>query len=256
MRNMRSQELTRLSAMSCSMLICSLYMVGSYQVQLYSSRYSICSRAVINSPIMNLIRSSGDYAMRSSALSMSVMASGAYTNLRNPISLTNDEGVLKEILLSGEGGKVIEVGDIVAAEYSAATVGETKLVFAKGDKEQFIVKDGSTIKGWDIAVTSMKVGEKARFLLSPEYAYGEKGVGNIIPPKSSVEIEIKVLAWLGNQLRPESLFQKDLDIDPFISSTPESIQRDYEDMQVGGSARSRSIDCIILHLSTHLPISL
>ena len=239
MRNMRSQELIRLSAMCCSMLICSLYMVGSYQVQLCPSRYSIRSRAVINSLTTNLIRSSGDYAMRSSALSMSVMASGVYTNLRNPISLTNDEGVLKEILLSGEGGKVIEVGDIVAAEYCAATVGEEKLVFAKGDKEQFIVKDGSTIKGWDIAVTSMKVGEKARFLLSPEYAYGEKGVGNIIPPKSSVEIEIKVLAWLGNQLRPESLFQKDLDIDPFISSTPESIQRDYEDMQVGASARSK-----------------
>jgi len=162
---------------------------------------------------------------------MSVMASSVYSDLKNTIALTNDDGVLKEVLLSGEGGKVVEVGDIVAAEYYAA-VGESKLVFAKGEKEQFIVKDGSTIKGWDIAVTSMKVGEKSRFVLRPEYAYGEKGVGNIIPPNSSVEIEIKVLAWLGNQLRPESLFQKDLDIDPFISSTPESIQRDYEDMQL------------------------
>ena len=43
---------------------------------------------------------------------------------------------------------------------------------------------------------------------------------------------MKVLAWLGNQLRPESLFQKDLDIDPFIASTPEAIQAEYEDMQV------------------------
>lgn len=43
---------------------------------------------------------------------------------------------------------------------------------------------------------------------------------------------MKVLAWLGNQLRPESLFSKDLDIDPFIASTPEAIQADYEDMQV------------------------
>lgn len=238
--NMRSQESTRLSAVCCSILICTLSMVGSYQVQLLPSRHSIHSRAVINSPTINMIRSSCDYAVRSSALSMSVMASGAYTNLKNPIALTSDDGVLKEIMISGEGGKVIEVGDIVAAEYSAATIGETKLVFAKGDKEQFIVKDGSTIKGWDIAVTSMKVGEKARFLLRPEYAYGEKGVGDIIPPKSSVEIEIKVLAWLGNQLRPESLFQKDLDIDPFISSTPESIQRDYEDMQVGGGESAHS----------------
>lgn len=49
---------------------------------------------------------------------------------------------------------------------------------------------------------------------------------------ADLEIDMKVLAWLGNQLRPESLFQKDLDIDPFIASTPEAIQAEYEDMQV------------------------
>lgn len=41
-----------------------------------------------------------------------------------------------------------------------------------------------------------------------------------------------MLAWLGNQLRPESLFQKDLDIDPFIASTPEAIQADFERNQL------------------------
>ena len=54
----------------------------------------------------------------------------------------------------------------------------------------------------------------------------------IIWKGADLEIELKVLAWLGNQLRPESLFQKDLDIDPFIASTPEAIQAEYEDMQV------------------------
>ena len=29
----------------------------------------------------------------------------------------------------------------------------------------------------------------------------------------------------------ESLFQKDLDIDPFIASSPEEIQAEYDDMQ-------------------------
>ena len=51
-------------------------------------------------------------------------------------------------------------------------------------------------------------------------------------PGADLEIEMKILAWLGNQLRPESLFKKDLDIDPFIASTPEAIQAEYEDMQV------------------------
>ena len=54
----------------------------------------------------------------------------------------------------------------------------------------------------------------------------------MIPPNSDVEINIRVLAWLGNQLNPESLFSKDLDIDPFVASTPEAIQADFDNRQV------------------------
>jgi len=145
------------------------------------------------------------------------------------VSLTEDNGVRKEVINSGSGKK-IETGDILAVEYVAMLL-DTKEVFARGDKEQFIVTDGSLIKGWDIAVTSMKIGEKARFIINSDYAYGGKGVDPVIPANSNIEIQIKVLAWLGNQLVPESLFQKDLDIDPFIASTPESIQAEYEEMQ-------------------------
>jgi hypothetical protein len=56
-------------------------------------------------------------------------------------------------------------------------------------------------------------------------------VSPVIAPNSDIEVDIKVLAWLGNQMRPESLFQKDLDIDPFIASSPETIQREYDEMQ-------------------------
>jgi len=145
------------------------------------------------------------------------------------VALTKDGKVVKTVLTPGQG-KRIEVGDILAVEFSASFKGATR-PFAKGDKEQFIVKDGSLIKGWDVGVTSMSVGEKASISCSSEYAYGPQGVKNVVPPNADVELEIKVLAWLGNQLRPESLFQKDLDIDPFIASTPESIAAEYEEMQ-------------------------
>jgi FKBP-type peptidyl-prolyl cis-trans isomerase len=137
---------------------------------------------------------------------------------------------VKEVIAKGTG-KGIEAGDILAGEYVAYVRGAEK-PFAKGDREKFIVKDGSLIKGWDIAVSSMKIGEKARFRCTPEYAWGKDGVAPVIPPNAEIEVELKVLAWLGNQLQPESLFQKDLDIDPFIASTPESIQAEYDDMQV------------------------
>ena len=145
------------------------------------------------------------------------------------IDLTSDRGVLKKVIQIGQG-RSIEAGDIVAVAYTASVKGSSK-PFAKGEKEQFIVKDGSMIKGIDVAISSMVVGERASFSCSPKFAYGNKGVGSIIPPDAELELDFKILAWLGNQLRPESLFQKDLDIDPFIASTPESIQKEYDDMQ-------------------------
>lgn len=145
------------------------------------------------------------------------------------VSLTSDNGVTKEQIGSGKG-KAIEPGDILAIEYKATVRGQDK-PFAKAFQEKVIFQDGTMVKGWDIAVGSMTVGEKASFTLNSKYAYGEKGVGSIIPPGSDIDIDLKVLAWLGNQLRPESLFQKDLDVDPFIASTPETIRAEYEDMQ-------------------------
>ena len=150
--------------------------------------------------------------------------------MSSTVALTKDNGVVKEVVVPGQGQR-IEAGDILAIEYKASVKGSNGGPFAKGDKEQFIVKDGSLIKGWDIAVESMRVGEKAVIQCAAPYAYGSRGVSSVIPPNADLELEIKVLAWLGNQLRPESLFQKDLDIDPFVASTPEAIQAEYEDMQ-------------------------
>jgi hypothetical protein len=66
------------------------------------------------------------------------------------------------------------------------------------------------IKGWDLGVSSMRVGERALIKCSPAYAYGTNGVRTVIPPNAAIELDVKLVAWLGNQLRPETLFQKDL----------------------------------------------
>jgi hypothetical protein len=151
------------------------------------------------------------------------------SRIQATVSLTDDGGVTKNLITPGKG-RAIEAGDILAIEYTARVKG-TEKPFARADQEKLIAKDGSMIKGWDLALGSMTIGEKAVYSCSSPYAYGSKGVGSIIPANSDIEIEMRVLAWLGNQLRPESLFQKDLDVDPFIASTPESIRAEYEDMQ-------------------------
>lgn len=66
------------------------------------------------------------------------------------------------------------------------------------------------IKGWDIGVGSMRVGERAVLKCTADYAYGPNGIQAVIPPHATVDLDVKIVAWLGNQLRPETLFQKDL----------------------------------------------
>jgi len=45
----------------------------------------------------------------------------------------------------------------------------------KREPFEFELGSGQVIKGWDIGVKSMKLGEKADLILKSEYGYGENG---------------------------------------------------------------------------------
>ena len=58
---------------------------------------------------------------------------------------------------------------------------------------EFTTSDGRMIKGFDVTVQDMKVGEKRTVILPPEYAYGDRGAGDVIPPKTYLVFEIELL---------------------------------------------------------------
>ena len=149
------------------------------------------------------------------------------------IDLNGDGSIIKTIIESSKKSSPqgLVTGDIVAIEYTTY-INDSGKILAKSSQEQLVVNDGSMIKGWDIAINSMKVGEKAEYIINSEFAYGNIGINNVVLPNSDIKLVIKILAWLGNSLTPESLFSKDLDIDPFVSSTPEAIQADYDEMSL------------------------
>lgn len=53
------------------------------------------------------------------------------------------------------------------------------------------------ITGWDKGVATMKVGERATFVLSPDYGYGAEGAGSDIPPNSVLVFDVEVLSCSG-----------------------------------------------------------
>jgi FKBP-type peptidyl-prolyl cis-trans isomerase len=58
----------------------------------------------------------------------------------------------------------------------------------------FMVGAGRVIKGWDEGVVGMKEKRAKRLLIiPPDKAYGEKGVGDRIPPNSALVFEIETI---------------------------------------------------------------
>ena len=52
---------------------------------------------------------------------------------------------------------------------------------------------GEVIKGWDLGVEGMRIGDKRKLTIPPQLAYGSAGAGRDIPPNSTLEFDISVV---------------------------------------------------------------
>ena len=58
----------------------------------------------------------------------------------------------------------------------------------------FKIGQGQVIKGWEEGVMTMKLGEEASFIMSPDYGYGDGGFPAWgIPPKAHLQFDIELL---------------------------------------------------------------
>lgn len=105
-------------------------------------------------------------------------------------------GLQYRILRSGDGDSPIR-GQQVYAKYTLWTGGfEGKQVDSNtgflGRPLPVIVGIGRVIKGWDLTLLEMKVGEIRRIVVPPEIGYGDQGAGGAIPPKATLYFEVEL----------------------------------------------------------------
>jgi peptidylprolyl isomerase len=119
---------------------------------------------------------------------------GENTNMQNAI-----DGVKIAVLKEGTG-EVVKAGDTVAMNYTGTfengTAFDSNIDPKFGHVEPFVftIGAGQVIKGWDLGIAGMKVGEKRTLVLKPEFAYGAGGAGNgAIPPNSTLVFEVELL---------------------------------------------------------------
>lgn len=104
---------------------------------------------------------------------------------------------LKYIIIKEGTGRVPFAGANVTAHYSGYFK-DGKMFDSSVERGQpfsFTVGKGNVIKGWDEAFTTLKVGTKARLIVPYQLGYGEKGMGGVIPPKSTLIFDVELLEY-------------------------------------------------------------
>ncbi|MDI6821220.1 MAG: FKBP-type peptidyl-prolyl cis-trans isomerase [Patescibacteria group bacterium] len=100
-----------------------------------------------------------------------------------------------EILKEG-GGETAKNGNKVTVHYVGILENGAKFDSSidRGTPFSFLLGSGQVIKGWDLGVLGMKIGEKRKITIPPELAYGDIGTPDgPIPPKATLIFEVELL---------------------------------------------------------------
>jgi FKBP-type peptidyl-prolyl cis-trans isomerase len=96
-------------------------------------------------------------------------------------------------------GRAIQDGEMVLIEYRLA-LPDGKIVDGNHRANlpffPFVVGYNLQTLGWDIAFKELSIGDFAKIELPAAFAYGNKGLGDVIPANSSVWLYVKVYSFV------------------------------------------------------------
>jgi FKBP-type peptidyl-prolyl cis-trans isomerase len=100
-----------------------------------------------------------------------------------------------EKIVAGSG-PAPKQGDTVTVHYTGWLSDGTKFDSSLDRDEpfSFVLGAGQVIRGWDEGVATLRVGDKARLTLPPEFAYGKEGYPGAIPPNATLLFEVELLS--------------------------------------------------------------
>ncbi len=103
---------------------------------------------------------------------------------------------LQYIEVKAGDGSAPKAGDIVAVHYKGTLKDGTVFdeSYSRNEPIKFPLGKGMVIRGWDEGIGMMKVGGKAKLIIPPNLAYGDKGAGNVIPPNATLTFEVELVS--------------------------------------------------------------
>lgn len=106
---------------------------------------------------------------------------------------TTASGLQYEVLSQGKGTKSPSATDQVTVHYKGTTLDgkEFDSSYSRGEPASFPLN--RVIPGWTEGVQLMKEGDKFRFFIPAELAYGAEGAGRDIGPYSTLIFEVELI---------------------------------------------------------------
>ncbi len=124
-------------------------------------------------------------------------AKAAQKEMLDKVAAGYDEtksGLRYQILQKGSGKKATK-GAGVSVHYKGQLLDGT--VFDSSYKRKqpidFNVGVGQVIAGWDEGIQLLQVGDKARFVIPSNLAYGSAGAGGVIPPDATLIFDVELM---------------------------------------------------------------
>ncbi len=105
-----------------------------------------------------------------------------------------DSGLRYQVLQEGTGNKA-EKGKTVSVHYKGQLADGTVFdsSYKRNQPIDFALGVGQVIPGWDEGIQLLKVGDKARFVIPSDLAYGSAGAGGVIPPDATLIFDVELM---------------------------------------------------------------
>ncbi|CAM6030181.1 unnamed protein product [Sphagnum balticum] len=103
---------------------------------------------------------------------------------------------IENIAMGKPDGKQAKPGKRVSMHYIGKLKSNGKIFDSNVGKKPFDFRlgVGEVIKGWDVGVNGMRVGDKRRLTIPPQMAYGPEGVKGTIPGNAWLTFDVELVA--------------------------------------------------------------
>ncbi|KAG5583275.1 hypothetical protein H5410_053902 [Solanum commersonii] len=104
--------------------------------------------------------------------------------------------VIEELSKGKSGGKKAYTGFKVGVRYTGKLMENEKIFdtnIGKEDPLEFRIAGGQVIQGWEIGVIGMRVGDKRRITIPPDFGFGDEGYFDVVPPDSWLVFETELI---------------------------------------------------------------